>query len=294
VDKLADIAPSKMRDDLFEVSAYCHVRSPFVKTRTDRLLGEIEAGALNSSIPIADVLRKVIALGGKAGSTELRDWATRELNGYRSSDELPPYRKVVAPLQIDAGTMQGFIKGQAISTMELPDFAREKITNDVVLYQSVDELEGMARRCKSGEVVKLGPHLSQELVTYMNAQGSWSGRIERLYWGVSPATIEGVVGHVRTALINLVAEITDNMPEGAETPPAEVATNAVSFLVTGERHKINFSAPQAATASTALAPPPGEKEEPRHWLKTSVGVILGIVAIVGLLFALMQAQGWQF
>lgn len=65
VDKLADIAPSKMRDDLFGVSAYCHVRSPFVKTRTDRLLGEIEAGALNSSTPIADVLRKVIALGGR-------------------------------------------------------------------------------------------------------------------------------------------------------------------------------------------------------------------------------------
>jgi hypothetical protein len=96
------------------------------------------------------------------------------------------------------------------------------------------------------------------------------------------------------ALINLVAEITDNMPEGAETPPAKVATNAVSFLVTVERHKINFSAPQAGTASTALAPPPAEEEEPRHWLKTSVGVILGIVAIVGLLFALMQAQGWQF
>jgi hypothetical protein len=177
--------------------------------------------------------------------------------------------------------------------MELPDFARDKITNDVVLYQGVDELEGMARRCEPGEVVKLGPHLSQELVTYMNSEGKWSGRIERLYWGVSPGTIEGVVGHVRTGLINLVAEITANMPDDAETPPAEVATNAVNFLVTGERHKINFSAPQAGTASTALATPPAE-QEPRRWVKTSVGVILGIAAIIGVFFALMQAQGWQF
>jgi hypothetical protein len=264
-----------------------------VNNRRDRLLGEIEAGALNSSTPIADVLRKVIALGGKAGSTELRDWATRELNGYRPGDELPDYRKVVAPLQIDAGTMGGFIKGQTISTMQLPDFARDKITNDVVLYQSVDELEGMARRCEPGEVVKLGPHLSQELVTYMNAQEKWSGHIERLYWGVSPATIEGVVGHVRTALINLVAEITDNMPEGAETPPAEVATNAVHFLVTGERNKISFSAPQAGQASTALATPPAD-EHPRRWVKTSAAVVLGVLTIIGVFFAIMQAQGWQF
>ena len=48
----------------------------------------------------------------------------------------------------------------------------------------------------------------------MNAGGEWRGHIERMYWGVSPAALEGVVDQVRTALINLVAEITAHMPEG--------------------------------------------------------------------------------
>jgi hypothetical protein len=62
---------------------------PPVSSRSHRLLNEIEAGALDRQTPLGDVLRKVIALGGKAGSTELRDWVTRELRGFKADDELP-------------------------------------------------------------------------------------------------------------------------------------------------------------------------------------------------------------
>ena len=69
-----------------------------MSNRSNRLLGEIEAGALDRRTPIGDVLRKVIALGRQAGSAELRDWATRELRGYGADDEIPV--QVGAPLQI--------------------------------------------------------------------------------------------------------------------------------------------------------------------------------------------------
>ena len=62
-----------------------------------------------------DLLRKVVALGGRSGSAQLRDWATRELWGYGPNDDLPPYRRIGAPLQMDAGTMRGFIRGQHLS-----------------------------------------------------------------------------------------------------------------------------------------------------------------------------------
>ena len=73
--------------------------------RTDSLFQEIEAGTLDHRSPIGDLLRKVIALGGRARSAELRDRAPRELRGYGWGDELPPYRHISAPLQMDAGTM---------------------------------------------------------------------------------------------------------------------------------------------------------------------------------------------
>jgi hypothetical protein len=75
--------------------------------------------------------------------------------------------------------------------MDLPDFARDVITNDVNLHRSVDQIEAMGRRCEPGDVVKLSPD-SQGLVTLMNAGGEWRGHIERMYLGVSPAALEGV------------------------------------------------------------------------------------------------------
>lgn len=44
-----------------------------------------------------------------------------------------------------------------ISPMDLPDFARDVITNDVNLHQSVDQIEAMVRHCEPGDVVKLSP-----------------------------------------------------------------------------------------------------------------------------------------
>jgi hypothetical protein len=260
-----------------------------VTKRSDRLLQEIEAGALNSRIPIADVLRKVIALGGRAGSPELRDWAHHELKGYVPEDELPPYRQIVVPLQMDAAVAGGLIKNQALSTWELPEFAQDKITNDLPLGMGIAEIERLARRCEPGDVVKLGPPLSQDLVVLMNASGQWRCHIERIYWAVSPTALEGVVDQVRTALTVLVAEIQANVPDGTVTPSAEVASNAINFAVTGKRNKISVVAPQGG--STVTTP---ESDQPRRWLRIAGAVLIGLVTIAGVIFALMQAQGWSF
>jgi AbiTii-like protein len=153
----------------------------------------------------------------------------------------------------------------------------------------IAEIERLVRNCKAGDVVKLGPPSSQEVVVLMNASGQWRGHIERIYWSVSPVVLEGVVEQVRTALTVLVSEINANVPDGTVTPPAEVATHAVNVVVTGKRNKINVAAPQGGSTVTTPAP-----EEPRRWLRIAGAVLLGLVAIAGVIFALMQAQGWSF
>jgi hypothetical protein len=263
-----------------------------VTKRTDRLLQEIEAGALDSQVPIGDLLRKVIALGGRAGSAELRDWAARELQGYTPDDELPEYRKIVAPLQLDMMNMRWIKTGHQISPSQLPDFARDAINNEVKLYMGIAEIEKLAREPgDSDEPVKLQPSLAAELVHYMNAHHMSNGQIERLYWAASPVALVGVVEQVRTALSVMVAEIHANIPEGTETPPAEVATNAIHFAVTGKRNKVSFAAPQGGSTVT---PPKPDDEQPRTWLRIAAAVIIGLITIVAAFFALMQVQGWKF
>jgi AbiTii len=58
--------------------------------RDGALLAEVQRDAPDGNVPLADTLRKLIALGGQAGSVQLREWASRELRGYQGSDvELP-------------------------------------------------------------------------------------------------------------------------------------------------------------------------------------------------------------
>jgi hypothetical protein len=260
-----------------------------VTKRSDHLLQQIEQGALDSRTPIADVLRKVISLGGRADVADLRDWAQRELTGYGPDDELPSYRQIVAPLQMDAAAMGGFVKNQSFSSWELPEFARDKITNDVPLVRGIGEIEGLLRSSKPGGSVKLGPPDSQDVVMLMNASGQWNGHIERIYWAVSPTALEGVVDQVRTRLTVLVSEIQANVPDGTVMPSSDVVTHAWNVAVSGKRNKINLVAPQGGSTVTT-APEEGS----RRWVKVVGGVLIGVATIIGAFFALMQAQGWSF
>lgn len=201
---------------------------------------------------------------------------------------MPSYRRIVAPLQMDGATMGGFSKNQSLSPWELPDFAQGTITNDVQLVSGIAEIERLVRNAKPDESVKLGPPGSQELVMLMNASGQWRGHIERIYWAVSPTVLEGVVDQVRTALTVLVSEINANLPDGTVTPSSEVADHAIHVAVSGKRNKINFTASQGSTTTTA------PEDEPRRRWKTVVTIIGLVAGILGAFFALMQAQGWHF
>lgn len=96
------------------------------------LLDDIQQQALDPEIPLADTLRKLVALGGQAGSTELREWASRELRGYAGSGiDLPDYRKPGAVMMLNAMKGNYQITGQQISPRYLPEAVREFIDEEV-------------------------------------------------------------------------------------------------------------------------------------------------------------------
>jgi AbiTii-like protein len=116
-------------------------------TRRDRgLLARIEQAALDEAVPVKVALRHCLSLGGRAGSAALRDWASKELQGYGSDDELPGYRVIPAVLKIDGALPGGFIRGQPFSPLMLPDFVQEVLgtQEEVRLRQGIAELEKLA------------------------------------------------------------------------------------------------------------------------------------------------------
>lgn len=261
------------------------------------LLAELQAGLRDENSSTTALLQKCILLGGEVGSEQLRDWARQELRGYDRLDDIPQYRRFHAVLCIDAATFRGLIEGQQISSMELPDFARDKITEEVALDNKLGQLEQLLR--SQDDVVRLSPPGASELVVLWNHQRRGSGdQITRLYWKTNRSAIAGVLSGVRTALIELVAEMIAVMPAADQQPSKEAADAAVHFVVTGHRNTITVVGSQTTTNGNSEITVTGSSDHPapeqetwwQRWRKR--GLIIGLATVVAAVAAVLQLVGW--
>ena len=262
-----------------------------------KLISDIERDALQKGVPIADALRKLIALGGQAGSTELREWASRELRGYFGTGvDLPDYRRPSAVLQIDAFTPGMRITGQQISPRQLPDPMNKHLKEEVPLGQPIGEIDAMLDQARtSGGQIKLTVPDSQSIVTLMNHEvGDPYQNITALYWSLSQPALEGVIDRVKTTLVELIAEMRAGMPENAELPSAEIADQAVNVAVYGRKARVNVHSAHASgsgTQSVSTGPSPSDHDV--SWRRVGA-IFVGVATVAGTLIALAQWQGWGF
>ena len=212
------------------------------------LLGQIEDGALDSRTPLADVLRKCVALGGRAGSAELRDWARRELDGYAGADTLPDYRLVPAVLAIDGQNLAYRVAGQQISGWQLPEFARDTFKQEASVPFGVAELEKIV--ADGRDALQLQDTRMPDLVEYMNSQADYGTAIHSMYWRVAPVSIHGVLDTIRTKLVSLVAEMRAIGVD--DDPTAEVANQAVNVVLhNAKRSTITVNTNQSTLSGAA-------------------------------------------
>lgn len=261
-----------------------------VARREDSLIEQIERDALDDSVPVATALRKCIVLGGVSGSERLRDWATRELQGYYGENsDLPDYRVVPAPLMIDgiAGNYQ--VSRQQISPWALPEFARDHISEKVELRDGAGAIEALLERPE----IHLSPPMASELAGVMNAESDVPyQRIHRLYWAVSPAAVRGVLDQIRTALTQLVAELRASMPADEAVPSAETANQAVNLVVTGERSQVHVTSAQAGGTDTTatVTAPEWKPDESGFWTRSRrIGAfVVGLAGVAGAVVAIIE------
>ncbi len=223
--------------------------------RDRSLLAEIERGALDDRVSLVATLRRCIALGHQTHSAEVREWATRELHGYRNDSEIPEYRIIHVPLMINGSTLTHRITGEQISATDLPDFVQEHISEELRLAHSVGDLQALVRNAEranktnvmmvplgAAEVVKMMNHLMQDRTRV----------VTNLYWDVSTARIEGVLEQIRTKLVGLASEMRAVMTDDASVPSSEQADQAVNFVLNGgRRNTINVISSQTGTGGTS-------------------------------------------
>jgi hypothetical protein len=262
---------------------------------THGLLEQIEQGTLDSKMPLADVLRRCVALGGRAGSEQLRDWARRELDGYGDGQqELPPYRIVRAAICIDGSDVAKIVRGQQISRFQLPEFAREAIKDEAPIPYGIAELEKLAA---STETLQLQHPAMPDIVHYMNGQAGYGTAIHSMYWKVSPTSIHGILDTIRTNLVALVAEM--RAAGTVDVPTAEAANQAVQVVIhSAKRSAITVNTNQATgpthDAQTIAQQSPSEAASSiPAWVRGPWAFAVGAAGIAAAVAGVAVWTGWN-
>lgn len=184
---------------------------------TDTLLRSLREHLLDESEPLAGLLRKCLLLGAETGSDSLRQWARYELNGYEEGVELPSYRMLPAPtLMVDSFSGPNRTTGQAFDRLQLPPKARECVPEKMPFHQPIEELQKLAEQ---KTLSFTGPGLGFAVKRW-NDVLDWRQQVTGMHFELSGSVITGILGQIRTQLVDMVADLT------AETPLAELPGKA--------------------------------------------------------------------
>lgn len=175
----------------------------------DTLLQALRERMLDESESLAGLLRKCLLLGAETGSEALRDWARKELNGYSESDEVPEYRKVRGmPIQYNSLSGRFHATGQTIDRMQLPKEAWDYVPDELPFTQPVEELEELARQ-KSLSFAS--PRLTFAESVWNERLGPFQ-QVMALHYTMAGSRVAGMLGQIRTRLVDLIAELTASTP----------------------------------------------------------------------------------
>lgn len=176
---------------------------------TDTLLRSLRDRALDEAEPLAGLLRKCLVLGAETGSSSLRDWARLELNGYAEEASVPEYRQIPGvPLSVDSVSGTTWATGQAFTRLQLPPAAREYVTELLFLTQPVEELERLAQE----KTLHFKPDRLAMAQTMWNRELDAFQSIVSMSFTLSGSVFSGILGQIRTKLVDVIADLTAATP----------------------------------------------------------------------------------
>lgn len=195
---------------------------------TNTLLQSLRERILDESEPLDGLLRKCLLLGAETGSNALRDWARNELNGYSNDEMIPDYRVLSSPPILMSSISGNYLsKGQRIARFDLPAKAAEVISDQFHIIQPIGELEQLT---SSKSVSFVAPELNVAKLIWNGTLESDFQQILDISYAVGGSTIAGIVSKVRTQLVEIIADLSSDIPL-TDLPKKAQVDSAVSQRV---------------------------------------------------------------
>ena len=227
------------------------------------LLREIEHDAAASGLATSDLLRKCLILAYRLRNVPFREWVERELDGYPSEAELPPYRRghrgtlkaqVVNPVR--------YASGVPVPSFLLPEWYRDRATR-FEFREAIAILESLVGDAQSSGRTMLHSPIPPEVFADIEVFEGFStvGMDAQL----SVSVVAGVIDQVRSRALRFALEMEARSPDAGETDEAptgvsgDVVTQIFNNTILGPVGALSQGSGDA-TQNVNVAIQPGDLE----------------------------------
>jgi hypothetical protein len=215
------------------------------------LLRDIQETITNPSFRLADILRKAKVLAFRLDHQEFKDWVNRELNGYKSNDNMPEYR-ILREVE-SYGYFVG-IAGNQGDHIPIPSHSIPKeyrgVMRTIFISQGVECIESLVQQSGNNltlcipwtpdDVAVLQP----KVLTHMECISAWRK--------VGVISYVAVLDTVKNRILDFVLEIESKFPNAGDIqygnkpiPKQDIQQIFNSFIlhssITSENAPINIS-----------------------------------------------------
>lgn len=188
------------------------------------LLRQIQDAALDSSVPLADTLRRCKVLAARLQSEAFGTWVGAELSGYGGKvDQAPEYRRFKCISLGDfSAPFGGGMRNTPIPLSTIPKDLRHLVA-EATISESVASLEALvASKGQQDKGIQL-PWPS-DLIRFMQTRIYENMSLIAANRVLSHAQLVGILDTVRTRMLEFALEIEKENPEAGEaslqgTPP---------------------------------------------------------------------------
>lgn len=183
------------------------------------LLRDIQDGAVSSTTPVAELLRKCQVLAARLPLPELGDWVRHELDGYPQEAELPPYRVLhgIAKGHF-LGPFGSGLKNATLPASNLPpdlrDWARRAL-----LRQPIAVLQDLALKPEEGLCV-MWPG---DLVASVQGRFYENLSLAQAWLQLASSDVKAAVEAVRNRILSFALDAEKLVPAGASSLPSSDA-----------------------------------------------------------------------
>lgn len=197
------------------------------------LITQIRDGAVDSSVSLADLLRRALVLASLLRNDSLRAWAKRELDGYAASDALPTYRHIRAEVYgqfVDPYGRQVSNYRVPILALKIDPKVAHLVTDDLKFPHGIASLEQiLATGGDEQGVIKFS--VPSEMCMFIPTVIEGFDCVG-LHRQVHKGQIRQILDSTRSQLLDLVLELAEKFPELYQTEAAaETVDKAVAAAV---------------------------------------------------------------